>query len=294
MTAGIKNVSNKIIRKAVVYLLLLAFAFVMLYPIALLVNFSLKTAQEIRLDPISWVSFSEITFKNYEKVFEKLDFISMFFNSVFYSVISATASCIIALLAAFPLSRKHFKGSGVVFTLFTISMFLPGSLIATITLVKDVLHIYGTRFNLIFLWSCSSLQINIFMMVGFIKQLPRDLDEAAWVDGCPYFKYVFIIAMPLILPIVATIFTIRFIGFWNDFLTPFIYLQKPVDRPLSTGLFYFKGQYADKWHELSSVIILISAPMVVLYLFMQRFIIEGMTAGLILLFTKGRKDACPL
>ncbi len=279
MTLERKNLISKIVRKTCVYLLLLVFTFIMLYPIALLVNFSLKTAKAMRVDPVSWVSFSEITFKNYEKVFEKLDFISMFFNSVFYSLISAAISCVIALLAAYPLSRKHFKGSGVVFAIFTVSMFLPGSLIATITLVKDVLHIFGTRLNLIFLWSCSSLQINIFMMVGFIKQLPRELDEAAWVDGCPYFKYVFIIAMPLILPIVATIFTIRFIGFWNDFLTPFIYLQNPVDRPLSTGLFYFKGQYADKWHELSSVIILISAPMVVLYLFMQRFIIEGMTAG---------------
>jgi len=279
MTLERKNLISKIVRKTCVYLLLLVFTFIMLYPIALLVNFSLKTAKAMRVDPVSWVSFSEITFKNYEKVFEKLDFISMFFNSLFYSLISAAISCVIALLAAYPLSRKHFKGSGVVFTIFTVSMFLPGSLIATITLVKDVLHIFGTRLNLIFLWSCSSLQINIFMMVGFIKQLPRELDEAAWVDGCPYFKYVFIIAMPLILPIVATIFTIRFIGFWNDFLTPFIYLQNPVDRPLSTGLFYFKGQYADKWHELSSVIILISAPMVVLYLFMQRFIIEGMTAG---------------
>lgn len=271
--------ARKIVKKCVLYLLLLLFAFMMLYPIALLINMSLKAGVDYYSDPIGWVKPGSITGENYKTVLEKLNFVSMFFNSVFYCLVSAAISCVIALLAAYPLSRNHFKGSKVVFAIITVSMFLPGSLIATITLVKDILHIYGTTANLIFLWSCSSLQMNIFMMVGFIKQLPRDLDEAAWVDGCPYFKYIFIVAMPLLVPIVSTIFTIRFIGFWNDFLTPYIYLKAPDARPLATGLFYFKGQFASKWHELSAVIILVATPMVILYAFMQRFIIEGMTAG---------------
>lgn len=271
--------ARKITHKCVNYLFLLLLAFIMLYPIALLVNMSLKTTSDFNANPIGWVDVPDITFKNYETVIERLNFVGMALNSIFYSTVSAAISCVIALLAAYPLSRNHFKGSRIVFTVITVSMFLPGSLIATITLVKDVLHIYGTQLNLIFLWSCSSLQINIFMMVGFIKTLPRDLDDAAWIDGCPYFKYIFVVALPLLMPIVATIFTIRFIGFWNDFLTPFIYLSDPLDRPLATGLYFFQGQYASRWNELSSVIILVALPMVLLYIFMQRFIIEGMTAG---------------
>ena len=270
---------RKIVKKCVVYLFLLILSFIMLYPMALLVNMSLKTTSDFYADPIGWVSITDIYFGNFSTVMERLNFLRMAFNSIYYSVISAAISCVIALLAAYPLSRKHFKGSGVFFNILIASMFLPGSLIATITLVKDVLHIFGTPLNLIFLWSCSSLQINVFMMVGFIKSLPRDLDDAAWIDGCSYFKYIFVIAMPLLLPIVATIFTIRFIGFWNDFLTPFIYLSQPLDRPLATGLFFFQGQYSSRWNELSAVIILVATPMVVLYIFMQRFIIEGMTAG---------------
>lgn len=271
--------ARKIVKKCVVYLFLLILSFIMLYPMALLVNMSLKTTSDFYADPIGWVSITDIYFGNFSTVMERLNFLRMAFNSIYYSVISAAISCVIALLAAYPLSRKHFKGSGVFFNILIASMFLPGSLIATITLVKDVLHIFGTPLNLIFLWSCSSLQINVFMMVGFIKSLPRDLDDAAWIDGCSYFKYIFVIAMPLLLPIVATIFTIRFIGFWNDFLTPFIYLSQPLDRPLATGLFFFQGQYSSRWNELSAVIILVATPMVVLYIFMQRFIIEGMTAG---------------
>lgn len=271
--------AKRIITKVIIYAVLLALAYVMLYPLALLINMSFKSYREFLSDPIGWVKLGDIKFDNYKTVYEKLNFLGMFLNSVFYSTVSAVISCVIALLAAFPLSRKHFKGSGGMFTLFIVSMFLPGSLIATITLVKDILHIYGTRTCLMFLWSCSSLQLNIFMMVGFVKSVPRELDEAAWVDGCSYFRYIFVVALPLLKPIVATIFTIRFIGFWNDFLTPFIYLSSPSHRPLATGLYFFQGQYSAKWHELSAVILMTALPMVVLYIFMQRFIIEGMTAG---------------
>ena len=121
--------------------------------------------------------------------------------------------------------------------------------------------------------------MNIFMTLGFVKQLPRDLDDAAWVDGCSYLRYIFVVSLPLLMPIVATIFTFRFVGMWNDFLTPFIYLSNPLDRPLATGLFFLKSQYGDMWNEICAAIALVAAPMVVLYCFMQRFIIEGMTAG---------------
>ena len=266
-------------KKILVYFLLLILSFAMLYPMALLVNLALKPAANFYADPIGWVPAGEATFENFGTVFRKLDFFRMFLHSIFYSTVSAGVSVIIALLAGYPLSRKHFKGSGAVFGLIIVSMFLPGSLVANIVLVKDILHIYGSQFCLIFLWSCSSLQINIFMMVGFIKSIPKELDEAAWVDGCSYFKYIFVVALPLLKPIVATIFTIRFIGFWNDFLTPFIYLSSPTARPLATGLYFFQGQYASMWNELSAAILMVALPMVILYIFMQRFIIEGMTAG---------------
>lgn len=261
----------------ITYIVLGIIAITVLYPLFLMINISLKTYREFLQSPTQLVK--TFYWGNFVTVFSKMKFATMTLNSIFYCGISAIISCMIALLAAYPLSRQHFRGSKFAYSFILMSMFLPGSLIANIVLVKDILHIFGTRFNLMFLWSLSSIQMNIFMMIGFIRQLPKDLDEAAWVDGCPYFKFIFVISMPLLMPIIATVFTFRFIAMWNDFLTPFIYLSNPDHRPLATGLYFFKGQYASKWNELSAAIILVAAPMVVLYVFMQRFIIEGMTAG---------------
>lgn len=104
--------AKRIITKVIIYAVLLALAYVMLYPLALLINMSFKSYREFLSDPIGWVKLGDIKFDNYKTVYEKLNFLGMFLNSVFYSTVSAVISCVIALLAAFPLSRKHFKGSG--------------------------------------------------------------------------------------------------------------------------------------------------------------------------------------
>ena len=254
-------------------------AVIMLYPLLLMFNISFKTYQEFLRNPTGAVDLGSITLANYGTVWKKLDFFRKAFNSIWYCLVAGIIACTIAVMAAYPLSRAHFKGSGLVFALILISMFLPGSLIANIILMNDILRIFGTRLNLLLLWGCGGVQFNILILVGFLKQLPRDLDEAAWVDGCPYFRYIFSTAVPLMAPIISTIFLLKFIGCWNDFLTPFIYLMNPLHRPLSTGLFFFKGQYASRWNELSAAIIFVAAPMVLLYVSMQSFIIKGLTSG---------------
>ena len=121
--------------------------------------------------------------------------------------------------------------------------------------------------------------MNIFMMVGFIKSLPRDLDDAAFIDGCTYFRYILQVALPLLLPIVSTIIVFKAVRVWNDFLSPLIYLPNAKYRTISTGLYMFMGSYTNEWPLRACAIMIIASPMVVLYVFMQRYIIEGMTAG---------------
>lgn len=101
--------------------------------------------------------------------------------------------------------------------------------------------------------------MNIFMLCNFLKTLPRDLDEAAFIDGCGYFRYVFTIAMPLMLPIVVTLVMLKVIGCWNDFLNPYIYVTDPAYRTLSTGLYLFMGQYASQWQLYTAAVFIVAA-----------------------------------
>jgi len=157
-------------------------------------------------------------------------------------------------------------------------MLMPTTMIATLFIQKYVFHIYGTPLALIYIWALGGVQFHTFMVVGFIKMIPRDLDEAAFIDGCGYVKYIFKFILPLLKPVVATIIIFKAISSWNDFLTPFIYAGSKV-RTLSTGLFFYMGQYGNKWNLLTSAVLIVALPMVILFIIAQKWIINGLISG---------------
>lgn len=270
---------GKIIEKVIVYSLLLILAFIMLYPIGLVLNISLKSTAEYYADPIGLVKVP--MFQNYITVFRDLKVLEKFFTTIFLSGSATLLTVTAAVLAAYPISRMHFKAAKYVYALILASMFFPTSLIANITLMKDILGIYGSPLSLILIWSIGGLQLYIFMFVGFLKQIPRELEEAAVMDGAGYFKTYISVIIPLMKPIIATVFILKIIGTWNDFLSPYIYISNPTLRTLSTGLYTYMGQFASRWNYLSVSIVLVALPMVILYLFLQKYIIEGIAAGAI-------------
>lgn len=263
------------------YLILIILSLLMLLPLLLLVNVSFKTTQEFLREPtaISMINiFDTDSYKNYITAWEKLKVLKRFFTTAVMTLSASVITVVVSTLAAFPISRNHFKHSNKIFTFFLASIFFPGSLIATMFFMK-FFGLYNNPVGVVFLWSLGGLAVNIFIMVGFIKGVPRELDDAAIIDGCSYFRYIFTIAMPLMKPIIATVFMLKAIGSWNDFITPYLFLVSEEFRTLSTGLYLFKGQYASNWPLLSAAIIIVALPMIILYTFMQRFIIDGMTQG---------------
>ncbi len=266
-------------QKFAVYALLLILALIMLYPIGLVLNISLKSTAEYYADPIGLVQ--QPVFENYVIVFKDLQVLQKFFTTIFLSGTATIITVSAAALAAYPISRMHFKAAKYVYALILASMFFPSSLIANITLMKDILGIYGSPLALILIWSIGGLQLYTFMFVGFLKQIPRELEEAAVMDGAGYFKAYIKVVLPLMKPIIATVFILKIIGTWNDFLSPYIYISNPALRTLSTGLYTYMGQFSSKWNYLSVSIVLVALPMVILYLFLQKYIIEGIAAGAI-------------
>ena len=258
------------------FFLLCVLAVIMLYPLFTIVNISLKTYTDYLKDPLGPVMSP--TLDNFETVWDSMNVLPTTLNTLLLTFITCALNAAICMLAAFPIGRNYFRGTNKLYTFILASMFFPTSLVATISLVQS-LGIYGTSAGLVAVWTAGSLQVNTFMVVGFVKGLPRDLDEAAFIDGCGYFRYLSTIAAPLMMPIIATIVVLKAIGCWNDFLNPFIYMGNAEVKTLSTGLYLYMGQFASKWNLLSAAIFIVAAPMVVLYIFMQRFIIAGMTSG---------------
>lgn len=261
---------------AVVLLVLLLMSAAMLYPFFLIVNIALKSYKEFIVNPLGLVT--SIEWQNFSAVWEDLKVFDRIWNTLYMTAGACVLGSLIPALAAFPISRNHFRGSGKVYTFILASMFFPGSLVASITIAK-ALGLYNSPVGMIVMWGAGGPAMNIFMMVGFTKGLPRDLDDAAFIDGCGYFRYILRIAAPLLMPIIATIVTFKAVGCWNDFLNPLIYLPNAKYRTISTGLYMFMGSYSSNWPQLACAILIIASPMIVLYLFMQRFIIEGMVSG---------------
>ncbi len=268
---------TKIINNSIIYLFLVIMTLIMLYPLFLLVNVSLKSTEEFYQNPVGLVQ--SITLENYSIVWAGMDVVKRFFTTIWMTAIACFIGLAMAFLCAFPISRNYFKGASKVFMFIIVSMYFPGSLVANIVILKDILHVYGTPIALIILWAVGGMQMNIFMLRGFSKSVPKEIDEAAFVDGCGYFRFVFTMAAPLMKPIILTILLMKIIGCWNDFLGPFIYITDPEYRTLSTGLFQYKSAYGATWNYFTAAIFIVALPIIILYVFFQKFIINGMIMG---------------
>ena len=119
----------------------------------------------------------------------------------------------------------------------------------------------------------------MLILVGYIRTIPRELDEAAALDGCGYIRYLVRIVLPLTKPALATVAILHAIGVWNELVLANIYLTNQAYYPITRGLIVFTGIYGNDWPLLSAAVLMLAAPMVVLYLFLQRYIIGGFTAG---------------
>ena len=247
-----------------------------LFPMLVLINLSLMSYSDALKNPVS--IFHDFTFLNYVEVWDKLDVIKNTLITLAFTLIACVLNLIIVVLAAYPLARAHFRGSQLYVKIMMVTMLLPTTMIATIFITKYVFHIYSTPMALIYIWVTGGVQFNIFLAISSIVSLPKDLDEAAYMDGCGYFRCIFTIVVPLVKPVIATIFIFKAVSCWNDFMSPYIYAGSKI-KTLSTGLFFYKGQYADKLNLLSTAVIIVAAPMVVVYCFFQKWIIAGLTSG---------------
>jgi raffinose/stachyose/melibiose transport system permease protein len=240
----------------------------------MLVNTSLKTQSSFMRDATA--PATTINVKNFVDAWNKANFPRYLTNSLIYTVAATTIYIIMAVFVAFPISRKYIKGSKYLFTLFLMALFLPPALIPQFQLMLR-LGLYNNPIGYIMLFLANP--IGVIILVNYIKTVPTELDEAAALDGCGYFRFVIRIVIPLILPAIATVAILHAIGIWNELILPTIYLTNQKYYPITRGLIVFQGVYGSNWPTLAAAVLIMAIPMIVFYLFLQRYIMSGLTQG---------------
>jgi raffinose/stachyose/melibiose transport system permease protein len=256
------------------YLVLLIFAIIYLGPLFMLINTSLKTTPEFFKNATSLAT--SLNFDNFVEAWEKASFPRLLLNSVIYTAVSTTLYIITAIFVAFPLARGLVRGHKLLYTLFVIALFLPAALIPQFQLIL-FLGLYNNPVGFILFFLINP--IGIIILVGYIRTLPRELDESAAMDGCGYFRFVWQIIIPLSRPAIATVIVLHAIGIWNELILPTIYLTSEEYFPITRGLIVFQGVYGSDWPTLAAAVMMITVPMLILFLFLQRHMISGLTAG---------------
>ncbi len=240
----------------------------------MLVNTSLKTMPSFMKDATSLAT--DLNFQNFVEAWNKANFPKYLLNSILYTAAATTIYILTAVFVAFPIARKYIKYSGAVLTLFVIALFLPPALIPQFQLILN-LGLYNNPIGYIMLFIVNP--IGIVILVNYIKTIPKELDEAAALDGCGYFRFVWSIIIPLIRPAIATVVVMHAIGIWNEIIAPTIYLTNKDYYPITRGLIVFQGVYGSNWPTLAAAVLLLTLPMLVLFLVLQRYIVSGLAAG---------------
>lgn len=256
------------------YLVLLIFAIMYLGPLFMLVNTAFKTTPEFFKNATSLAT--SLSFDNFVEAWEKASFPRLLLNSMLYVAVSTTLYIIAAIFVAFPLARGYVRGHKILLTLFVIALFLPAALIPQFQLIL-FLGLYNNPVGYLLFFLVNP--IGIIILVGYIRTLPKELDESAAIDGCGYFRFVWQVIIPLSRPAIATVVVLHAISVWNELILPTIYLTSEEYFPITRGLIVFQGVYGSDWPTLAAAVMMITVPMLILFLFLQRHMISGLTAG---------------
>ena len=270
---------NKRFNRWMLYVFLIIYSIIIIYPIIWCVSNSLKTNREIFSSP--WSLPTEPKWQNYTDAWSDGKIGICFKNSIIVTFLSVAIIAIIAPMAAYSLARLKFKGKKMIFYLFLGGMFIApvSALIPLLILLKN-LHLVNTYFALVFPYVAYGLPLSIFILRSFFVTLPRSLEDAARVDGLSPFKIYWKIMLPLALPALYTTIILQTIFIWNEFLFALVFLRSTGMFTLPRGLMTFRGTYVTMYGPLNAGIIITAILPIILYIIFSDRIRKGMTIGM--------------
>jgi len=265
--------------RAAQYVLAYLFMLISLYPIVLMIASSFKTNMQIFENPLSLLP-TAFSLDTYRKLWEVVPFADFLMNSIFVSVMSVLLITVFSAMAAFYLARFSYKWTGVLYFFFLLGLMIPIKLgLVPLFILMKNLGLLNSLWSLILIYTASGIPISVFILTGFFRTLPVELEEAARIDGCNHFQVFWRVLLPLIRPALATVVIINFIHAWNDFFFPLIFIQSDELKTIPVGMMVLFGEYETDLLLLFAGLTLSALPMIGVFLMASRQFMEGLTAG---------------
>ena len=222
----------------------------------------------------------EMHFQNYILAWQEGGFGRYFLNSIIYTVSVVIGIIIVASLAAYAFSRLRFPGRKILFLMFMAAMMIPipGSFVALYVLLNK-LHLRNTALGYILCMISVGLSMSIFLLKTFFDKLPRELEDAARIDGASKFGIWWHVAMPLARPVLAVVVIFNVLNVWNEYVLALIIFDSKNLMPLQRALMVFQGEFLTNYPLLMAGLTITALPVILMYLLMQKYIVKGVTEG---------------
>ena len=273
---------NKKIKHAVMIIVLAVLFVAFVFPFIMVIINVFKVKADITANPLALIGRHGFTLENFPNAIKKMNFFGSFFNSLIITVFSTIGTIILSSMTAYLIVRNNWKINKLLFVLMIASMVIPFQvlMIPLVSLYGGIFNILNHRATLIFMHIGFSLSMATFMFHGSIRtNVSVSLEEAATIDGCTKWQIFTKIVFPILKPTIATVAIIDAMAFWNDYLLPSLVLGRKelYTIPIATKVFY--GTYSTDTGLIMAALLLAMLPILILYIFLQRYIVEGITAG---------------
>ncbi len=262
------------------YLILGLLSLIALIPLFTLLMVSLKTRSDFMKYPLRLPQIPN--FQNYITVYNRSSIVRSFLNSFIITAGSLVIQLFVGTLASYAITKMLFKKAGLFSAFFLIPMIFP---VQTITIPVYIIYknlgLLNTYAGMMILYAAIGIPIVVFMMTSFMKTIPFQISESAMIDGASHYVIYSKLILPLMKPVTSTLIVICGLTAWNDFYLPQIMLTKTALKTLPLKIYDFFGQYTSDWTLICTCIVFVIVPIIILYCFLQRNIIDGITAGAI-------------
>jgi len=269
--------TKKITLNVIIHLFLISVSVTCIFPLLWMVLSSLKTQSAIFSGPLIPTEFH---FENYVLAWQEGGFGRNFLNSIFYTTSVVFGIIIISSMAAYAFARFQFPGKNFLFYIFMAAMMIPipGSFVALYVLLNK-LHLRNTPIGYILCMINVGLSTSIFLLKTFFEKMPKELEDAARIDGCSKFGIWWHVALPLAKPVLAVVVVFNALNVWNEYILALIIFDSKQYMPLQVALQTFQGEFVTNYPLLMAGLTITALPIILVYLLMQKYIVKGVTQG---------------
>lgn len=260
------------------YTVLIIHLIITLLPLYIMIVTSLKTNKEIFSSPLA--PPSTFNLDGYKKVLKLNNFARFFGNSLLVTGAAIAIYTFVSLLAAYAIGRFKFRGNGALYIYFLLGMMVPIRIgVINMFDMFRKLNLYDSLIGLILIYSAMSIGFSVFIMASFMRTIPREIEEAARLDGCSSWRILWSILVPILKPAIATAVIYNFVPIWNDFYFPLVFIKSEELKTVPIAVTVFFGQYQTEWPTVFAALSMAALPALIFYFLMSKQFIKGLTAG---------------